>query len=86
MKLAKTAIGIFQLRSGRQASIHMINEKGEGIGLLLPVSAQGEPEMGHKWKADGEYSVSSPGVPHMLDLIQHTSPVPRLPDSFSNVA
>lgn len=85
MKLQPVSIGTFQLRSGRQASIHAIGEDGRGIGLLMPVSQQGEPELGHFWKANGEYSVANAGVPHMLDLMEKTSDTPRRPEDFSCV-
>jgi hypothetical protein len=81
MKLAPAAIGIFQLRGGQQASIHEIKD-GKAIGLLLPVAAQGEPELGHSWKLNGEYSAAHDGVPHRLDLIQHTNDTPRRPEDF----
>ena len=83
MKLVPAAIGTFQLRGGRQASIHEIKDDGTGVGLLLPVSPQGEPELGHTWKKNGEYSVSHEGVPHALDLMQYTSETPRRPEQFA---
>ena len=83
MKLHTARLGCFQLRGGRQASIFQVNPDGSGTGLLVPVSPQGEPEMGHTWKANGEYSISFAGVPHMLDLIQLTSQEPKTFEDYS---
>ena len=82
MKLVKASIGVFQLRGGRQASIFHVDFAGKGTGMLLPVAAQGEPEMGHSWKPNGEYSVSYDGVPHMLDLVEQSSSIPKLQTDY----
>ena len=81
MQLQKAELGCYQLRGGRSASILEIKD-GKGIGLRLPIKPQGEPEMGHSWKADGSYSVQAEGVPHTLDLIQKVSSTPKSPADF----
>lgn len=83
MKLHPTCLGVFQTRGGRQVSIFEMNSNGTGTGMLLPVSLQGEPDCGHIWRASGEYSASHIGVPHMNDLIDKSTDVPKRPEDYT---
>ncbi len=87
MKLTPAKIGRFQTRNGRQVSLYQTTtdprtQEERFTGLIHPTSPQGEPELGHQWKTNGEYSVSNTGVPHPLDLIENVAGGAMKPEDF----
>jgi hypothetical protein len=83
--IPQAKLGKFALRCGRTAYLFSWDEtRGQYLGMLAPVSPQGEPELGHHWKPNGEYSVSATGVPHTLDLSEHLSDEVVTPKQFED--